>query len=163
MRDFPWISDVNDSSTWMGRMLGPKPLFYTGLPLFRASSQNLDSHGSLGKRSYLPCSNPLFIQSSSSSWIEATEGRTVPDGRGIASETISTKPLLIWEREPICLNRLRGGVFYPKSTITSSCGSATDTNAGDREKESRVGLFSLLSPLQSFSLTVFVSSPIGLL
>lgn len=49
------------------------------------------------------------------------------DERGIASDTISYQPLRIGERKSIWRGFLR--------PITSSCGSATDTGAGDREKE----------------------------
>lgn len=49
------ISTVMPDSTW-GEWLDLN--LYTGLPLLRASSQNLDSNGSLGKRSYV--ANLLF-------------------------------------------------------------------------------------------------------
>ena len=105
---------------------------YTGSPLFRASSQNLDSHGVLGKRSYV--ANLLF-----SSYLRALlESRSYKaqlgqflspmDGRGIASDTISYQPLLIGEKKK---DKDDGEEFFLRP-ITSSCGSAT---AGDREKE----------------------------
>ena len=49
------IPAVMPDSTW-GEWLDLN--LYTGSPLFRASSQNLDSHGALGKRSYV--ANLLF-------------------------------------------------------------------------------------------------------
>lgn len=118
-----------DSSTW-GEWWDLN--LYTGLPLFpkKASSQNLDSHGSLGKRSYV--ANLLFssnLRALLESRSESQLGQFLSpmDGRGIASETISYKPLLIWDQSD-------GEEFFLRP-ITSSCGSATDTGAGDREKE----------------------------
>lgn len=76
-------------------------------------------------RTLLTSYSPISLLESRSVAAQLGQFLSPMAGRGIASETISYQPLLIGEREPM-------GFLRP---ITSSCGSATDTGAGDREKE----------------------------
>ncbi len=87
----------------MGRMdLTSTFIQYTGLPLFRASSENLDSRLENLRTlltSYSPPISELFLNRG----VKAQLGQFLSPmaGRGIASDTISYQPLLIGERKPI--------------------------------------------------------------
>ena len=133
----------------MGRMIGPKPLYSIQACLFSGSGlvrKTVTPMARLEKvrtllTSYSPPIPELFLNRG----VKAQLGQFLSpmDERGIASDMIYYQPLLIGEREPI----RRGEVLFSAPSL--AVGVQPPIPARETGKKRRVGLFSLISPLQS--------------